>query len=375
MKTFERIVLAAAAAATLILAGCSSTTREPVDLKKINELVRVESVWSTSLGESINGMLTPVVTEAGIFAAGDDEVFKIDPATGEKLWSAKAQAEVSAGVGSDGNYVAIVNAHGELEVFDAQGKELWRTRLSSAATVPPLVGSGFIIVRTDDTRISAYDAASGERRWRYQSQVPALTVRVASQMRFSPAGVLIGQSNGKLLALGPDGRQVFDAVIAQAHGITEVERLCDVVGAPYVDQNMMCAAAFQGNVLCMSSQNGRTIWHQPADAVSGPVSDGVTMFVSTANGNIRAFDYTTGKPVWTNEDLRWRSPSAPVVVGVGLIAVADYDGEVHVLDTSTGEIIGRKSISDQVLAAPIPMRDGALFQTKDGELVLIRAVR
>ncbi|HBC70328.1 MAG: outer membrane protein assembly factor BamB [Duodenibacillus sp.] len=375
MRTFERFVLAAAAAATLILSGCSSTTREPVDLKKINELVRIERVWSTSLGESINGMLTPVVTEAGIFAAGDDEVFKIDPRTGDKIWRAKAQAEVSAGVGSDGNYVAIVNARGELEVFDGQGKELWRTKLSSAATVPPLVGSGFIIVRTDDTRISAYDAASGERKWRYQSQVPSLTVRVASKMRFSPAGVLVGQSNGKLLALGPDGRQVFDAVIAQAHGITEVERLCDVVGTPYVDQNMMCAAAFQGNVLCMSSQNGRTLWHQPADAVSGPVSDGVTVFVSTSNGNIKAFDYTTGNPVWTNEDLRWRSPSAPVVIGVGLVAVADFDGEIHVMDSSTGEIIGRRSISDQVIAAPIPMQDGALFQTKDGELVLVRTVR
>jgi outer membrane protein assembly factor BamB len=79
--------------------------------------------------------------------------------------------------------------------------------------------------------------------------------------------------------------------------------------------------------------------------------------------------------VWTNEDLRWRSPSAPVIAGVGLVAVADYDGVIHVLDSSSGEIIGRRSISDQVLAAPIPMNEGALFQTKDGELVLTRMVR
>ena len=79
--------------------------------------------------------------------------------------------------------------------------------------------------------------------------------------------------------------------------------------------------------------------------------------------------------MWTNEDLRWRSPSAPVIAGVGLVAVADYDGVIHVLDSSSGEIIGRRSISDQVLAAPIPMNEGALFQTKDGELVLTRMVR
>ena len=112
-------------------------------------------------------------------------------------------------------------------------------------SVPPLVGSGFVVVRTADTRVTAFDAATGERRWRYQSQVPALTVRTAAQMKFSPAGILVGQANGRLLALDAQGKMVFDAVIAQPKGITEVERLVDVVGSPFVDGRMMCAAAFR----------------------------------------------------------------------------------------------------------------------------------
>ena len=92
-------------------------------------------------------------------------------------------------------------------MFDATGKKLWSARLSSEMSVPPLVGAGFVIVRTADTRITAFDATSGERRWRYQSQVPALTVRAASQMRFSPAGILVGQANGRLLALDGQGKR------------------------------------------------------------------------------------------------------------------------------------------------------------------------
>ena len=57
-------------------------------------------------------------------------------------------------------------------------------------------------------------------------------------MAWSPAGILVGQANGRLMALNPnDGRVVFDAVIGQAKGITEVERLIDVVGRPGLIRN------------------------------------------------------------------------------------------------------------------------------------------
>ena len=193
-------------------------------------------------------------------------------------------------------------------------------------------------------------------------------------MRFSPAGVLVGQSNGRLLALDGNGRTVFDAVVAQAKGITEVERLVDVVGTPLVDARMMCAAAFQGGILCMDARNGRPVWRAQVDAVSGPVTDGRHVYVTTARGEINAYDYETGKLVWSNAALLWRDPSAVSVVG-DVIAVGDFEGKVHFLDPQSGEIIGRTSVSGAVRVPPISMGDGALFQTEEGEIAYIRAVK
>ena len=201
-----------------------------------------------------------------------------------KIWEVNTESVITAGVGSDGQYVAVGTAAGEVEVYGNDGKRLWRVKLSSEMSTPPLVGAGFVIVRTADTRVTAFDALTGERRWRYQSQIPSLTLRAPSQMKFSPAGVLVGQANGRLLALDGQGRTVFDAVIAQPKGITEVERLVDVVGTPLVDANMMCAAAFQGGVVCMSAQNGRLLWQADVDAVTGPVTDGARVYVVTARG-------------------------------------------------------------------------------------------
>lgn len=365
--------IAAAGACALVLSGCSSTnSHEPAELPDIENLVKADEVWSRSLGESTTGLLTPIITQNGIYAAGGNTLYRMDPATGDVVWEVETGSDIAAGVGSDGQYVAVGTVKGEVEVYDADGKRLWAVRLTSEMSVPPLVGSGFVIVRTTDTRITAFDAMTGERRWRYQSQVPALTVRAASQMRFSPAGVLVGQANGRLLALDGNGRTVFDAVVAQAKGITEVERLVDVVGAPMVDARMMCAAAFQGGILCMDSTNGRPLWRAQVDAVTGPVTDGVHVYVVTARGEINAYDYETGKLMWTNADLLWRDPSAPAVLGDFLV-VGDYDGEVHFIDPASGKLIGRTSVNGAVRVPPISMGDGAVLQTEEGEIAYIRA--
>lgn len=371
---FKRVALTIAAVCGLALVGCSSTSHEPAELEDINQLVDSDSVWSQSVGSSVTGLVAPFLTQSGLYAAGGNTLYKLDPKTGEEEWAVETDAEISAGVGSDGEFVAVGTVKGEVEVFDATGKKLWSARLSSEMSVPPLVGAGFVIVRTADTRITAFDAASGERRWRYQSQVPALTVRAASSMRFSPAGILVGQSNGRLLALDGQGKTIFDIVVAQPKGITEVERLCDVVGTPLVDQNMMCAAAFQGGILCISAKDGRPLWRAAVDAVSGPVTDGGLVYVTTSRGEINAYDYATGELVWQNSALLWRSPSAVAVLDE-VIAVGDYDGVVHFLDPKTGKFVGRTSVDGAVRVPPISLGNGAIFQTDEGQISYITVTK
>jgi len=366
---------AACVLAASMLVGCGGPNpREPAELEKFVEMVKVEDVWTAKVGKNTTGLLVPAVTQKAIYAAGEDTLYRIDPATGDTVWSVDAQSTISAGVASDGQVVALGTDTGLLQVFSEAGKELWHVKLSSEMSVPPLVINGLIVVRTSDTRVSGYDALTGERRWRYQSQAPALSLRIAREMRFSPAGVLIGQSNGKLLALDGTGKPVFDVPIAQARGTTEVERLVDVVGTPLVDAKMMCAAAYQGNVVCIDAQDGHLLWRCPVDAASGPVTDGKHVYVTAANGEIYAFDYESGAQKWKSKEYLWRSPSAPVVVGEA-IAVGDFDGELHVLDPNTGKTIGRMSTSGAVKSAPVPFAGGALFQTDKGRLVYMKVTK
>lgn len=339
----------AAALAVLPLAGCgifsSSSTHDPHDYPDFKQTNLARVVWRTNVGDAAERNLAPAVTVTAVYAAGSNRVVRLDRQTGSIVWRTTTDGDVTAGVGTDGSHVAVGTSTGKVQVFDAEGKLSWEAKLSSDMEVPPLVGANRVIVKTSDTRITAFDLITGQRVWHYQGQAPALTLRAFSQMAWSPAGILVGQANGRLMALNPnDGRVVFDAVIGQAKGITEVERLIDVVGRPWVDQELMCAAAFQGNVVCMNVQNGRLVWNAKVDAVTGPVADGRLVYEVDDASRIHAFNRQNGREAWVNESFLYRSASAPIRVGTSL-AFGDYEGNITFLDPATGTPVARTKLS------------------------------
>lgn len=365
----------AAALAVLPLAGCgifsSSSTHDPHDYPDFKQTNLARVVWRTNVGDAAERNLAPAVTDTAVYAAGSNRVVRLDRQTGSIVWRTTTDGDVTAGVGTDGSHVAVGTSTGKVQVFDAEGKLSWEAKLSSDMEVPPLVGANRVIVKTSDTRITAFDLITGQRVWHYQGQAPALTLRAFSQMAWSPAGILVGQANGRLMALNPnDGRVVFDAVIGQAKGITEVERLIDVVGRPWVDQELMCAAAFQGNVVCMNVQNGRLVWNAKVDAVTGPVADSRLVYEVDDASRIHAFNRQNGREAWVNESFLYRSASAPIRVGTSL-AFGDYEGNITFLDPATGTPVARTKLSGAVTTPAAQYGYGAVFQTVEGDVAYV----
>ena len=173
----KKTLLALAAAA--VLAGCSApSSQAPTELEDYNSIAEPDVVWSKSVGESLTNYLVPSVVGSSVYVAGGNTVYRLDADDGDEVWSFDTDAPVAAGVGSDGYIIAVGTAKGELVVLDAEGKKLWSTFLTSEMDAVPLVGNGLVIVRTADTRVTAFDASSGEQRWRYQRQAPSLTIKM-----------------------------------------------------------------------------------------------------------------------------------------------------------------------------------------------------
>src|SRR5512134_357442 len=192
----RRLALVAGIGLAALVGGCSwlptwlggtpSRSVEPAPLPEFKQALATRVVWRLNVGSGRNLFLRPAVLENAVFvAAADGTVMRLAPDSGQVVWKTDVKSRLSAGVGSDGFTVAVATPRGELIALGADGKEIWRTQVGGELLSPPLVGRGVVVVRSSDYRVTAFDAASGKRRWNYQRTATPLTLRGLVELGFA----------------------------------------------------------------------------------------------------------------------------------------------------------------------------------------------
>jgi outer membrane protein assembly factor BamB len=369
-----RLLLAAAAA--LLLAACASDAEKaskPAALTPIAAPLSLRLLWQADVGGAQGSFLRPCVLESAIYVASrGGDLQRIDPASGKSVWRVEVPGGISAGVGSDGLVVAVAGVRGNVALYDASGKHLWDAQVPSDVLTPPLVGHGLVVVRSTDNRVTAFDIAGGARRWVFQRQPPALTLHGETEMAFTGDNVLVGFPSGRMGAIAlSNGAGRWDAGVSEPKGATEVERLADVVGAPGLIEDDVCAASFQGRVGCFDARNGDLHWAREFAAGAGVAVAGDAVYGVDAASHVNAFQRSSGAGLWQNGALTYRRLSAPVAIGK-YVALGDYEGTIHLLRAEDGKIVGRyEAGGGAVISAPQSWNGAALFQTAGGRLLLL----
>ncbi len=372
-----RFSLALLSLSVAVLSGCasSSTATKPAELTEFKSSLTVRTTWRTSVGAARGAFLQPAVLENALYAAsGDGTLLRVDPQTGAVVWRVSVDAPISAGVGSDGFTVVVATPRGEIVAYGADGKPRWRVQAPSDVVAPPLVGRGLVVIRSTDHRVIAYEVDSGKRRWTYQRQTPPLTLRASSEMAFAGDNVLVGFPGGRLLALAlTNGAARWEAVVSESKGTTEVERLSDVVGPVVVDARDVCAASFQGRVMCADPANGNLRWSRDLSARGGVSLSDRAAYTVDIGSNVQAFS-RDGASLWRNTKLAHRAVTTPLALVNGA-AVGDLAGYVHFLGNE-GDLVARVQIdSSPITARPQRWADGVVVLTQDGTLALLAPQR
>ena len=368
----------ALAACLLLLGACSSSSEhvaKPMALTPIANPIDVHRVWEIQLGNSEGTFLRPSVLEHAVFAASrKGALVRVDPSSGKEVWRIEVPGGIAAGVGSDGFTVAVVGPRGNVMAFDAEGKQLWQAQAPSDVIAPPLVGRSLVLVRSTDQRITAYEAASGKRRWVFQKQPPPLSLRVEAGLTLAGDTLLVGFPGGKLGSVAlSNGAGRWEAPVSEPRGATEVERLADVVGVPALSSNEVCTASYQGRIGCFDVRNGDLHWAREYSAGAGVAILEDAVFGVDASSHVNGFQRASGAALWQNGALEYRRLSAPVAVGK-LLAVGDFEGQIHFLRLDDGKIVGRYDASaGPVISTPQSWNGAALFQTSRGSLILLAA--
>lgn len=362
----------------LTLGGCSmfSSTDpryEPAELTQYEAQVAANTRWTASIGSGGGYGFAPSVAGEAVYAATPNAVAKVDLASGRVLWRATAGGTLTAGAGSDGRTTAVAAGDGQVIAFDENGQEKWRARASSAVQIPPAVGSGVVVVRSTDYRIQAFDADTGEYRWDVQRPGPALALKSSMQLLVTEGLVISGLPSGRLMAINAlNGAVQWEAPVSVSRGATDLERINDVVGAPQVAGSLLCGVTYQGRMTCFDlAQGGRPAWDIPFSSHSGMSNDGRYGYAVDQRDVIHAIDFMDGTPVWSQNALRNRRLATPTVVPAA-VAVGDYDGYVHFLSRSNGDLLGRLSVGGGAILSPlVGTPAGVLVQTGNGNLTLI----
>ncbi len=316
--------------------------------------------------------MRPVISGATIYAAASDgEVAAFDRNSGKTLWEADVETPLSGGVGVYEDALFLGSSDGFVLKLDAKsGARLWATPLRGEILAPPQSNGKVVVAQTYDGKLQGLDFSTGSMLWTYDSNIPVLTVRGTSTPIVHNDRVYAGFANGRVLALNAQtGAVVWEVRVAISQGRSEIERLVDIDGTMELAGNELYAASYQGNLVAIDVENGRKLWQQKVSSYSG-VSQGFgNVYVADEDGTLSAY-LRNGEGVrWTQPALAYRELSRPTPVG-SYVAVADFEGYVHVLSQVDGEIVGRVRADDDGVRADM-LSDGNVLYVfgNSGELI------
>jgi len=371
VRLISTTILIGVVAVALVACSGSSRVRKPSELVAVSNQFDLQPVWSTSVGSSEGFNFHPVVAGDAVYAASHrGNLVKIDLATGNKVWETSVPERLSIGPGSDGRTTVAVSTKGNVYAYDDTGKQIWKINVSSEVLSEPIVAGGIVIVRALDNRFIGLDAQTGVRKWIYQRQQAALSLRVGYGMLAIGNEVIVtGFSGGRfgMIAIA-NGGLVWETPVSFPKGFSEIERLNDVTAKPSMEGDIICAVSYQGRVGCGQARTGNLLWFKDYSSYTGTAQSAELVFSANEKSYVTAFATKDGTQVWENTQFTYRDIGESLAVGKVLL-FGDAQGYVHALTQANGEIIARiRHDSNPISAAPIAVGGLILIQSQGGKI-------
>jgi outer membrane protein assembly factor BamB len=370
--------------AFLLGTGCSTITgwfsdddfdpREPVELQKINEQVKIKSRWSRGVGDGQGEGLykiNPVLVDDTLYvASAEGEVAAIDAEAGRVRWKRDLDLALSGGVSHHQGSIFVGTSEGlVMRLSASDGSEVWRAGVSGEVLSAPQGDGRYVVAQTYDGKLMGFDYETGEARWTYTSDVPVLTLRGTGTPMILGDNAIAGFADGKVVAVNlRSGNVAWEVRVAIPQGTSEIERIVDIDGSMALQGTELYVASYQGRVAAIDTRSGRRLWQRNVSSISGVGVGFGNVYVADDDGTISAF-LRNGQGVrWQNIDLGFRELSRPTPVS-SYVAVVDFEGYLHLLSQVDGDIVGRTKVDSSGARADMIASGNRLYiYSNDGAL-------
>jgi outer membrane protein assembly factor BamB len=211
----------------------------------------------------------------------------------------------------------------------------WKQQLEGSCQSTPLVADGRLYVGANDGGMYAFDAATGEPLWRFDTDGE---IRSQPVMAEGDETVYFGSADGSLYAVTTDGELGW-----------RFDTGGPIYGSASVDGDTIVCATNSGEVLALDRRTGTPVWRSgfPEYAIeTAPCVADATVYVGAWDRFIYSLDIRDGAQLWRAPSkgsdregaARYYSPAdcAPAFLE-GRIFAADRAYSLTVLDSRTGE--------------------------------------
>ena len=354
---------------TLALTGCANNSIKVAEVKP-NPLPKIGHTKSLSSVYSFHVAGTPAADPLRLrLAVHNGVTYAVSP-NGEvtalqgkqKLWTKKvSKTGLSSGVEAADGVVVVGNQKGQLFALDAQtGEKKWTAQVTGAILSKSLIQSNRVVTLSNDGMVFAHNLATGQQAWTYKLPSVQFSLRgTAAPVAIDGRTVVISTANAYVYALDVlTGVPRFQRRVAVSDGRSDIQKLNDIDGEPTIAGQFLVTTSYQGQVTVLDLASQRVLWSEDASSIQRPEVIGNGVFVAQSNGKLNAYEITTGQKLWENDQLLNRKLSNPVYFG-GDLVVGDLDGVLHLVDPSSGELIGRSKTSGAVRT--LMVKDNQLY--------------
>ncbi|MEW5681051.1 MAG: outer membrane protein assembly factor BamB [Pseudomonadota bacterium] len=380
--------------AALVLAGCSS--KEELVLPPVTNIIEPDEVWSRSIGSGVEhyeSSLTPIIVKDTVYAASREGLvaafdlasgkrkwlFDLRKPAGSSLWQSIGDvwsgdnARISGGLAFGYDKLYFGTENGDVVALSTDGELVWRVEVPGEVLASPATGDGLVVVATGAGTLIALHPDTGEQRWKFENEQPALTLRGVSEPVIESGGVIYGSGSGHIGVLIADrGYQAWEEQVAVPMGTTDLSRLADVDAKPIVQGGTVYSIGYNGALVAQELRSGRQIWKRDYASFRNMAMQGDSLYLVDSQGRIYAMDSRAGTERWSQFGLNKHYLTGPTVYKDYLV-VGDNKGNLHWLNRDTGEFVARQSMdSSGFYTEAVSNGDVLLVQSRNGELVLLQ---
>jgi len=276
------------------------------------------------------------------------------------LWWLEADTPLATPIGNFGSSVILIFRNGKtFKVDAATGQKLWEHALDTFSERPlTLVGSQ-LLVFTAGQQLYSIDFQSGATGWLYDAGFPEdVTIQGAPAPAVDGNLVLIGLASGEVRGVDlASGKLLwnFDPEPSEA-------RFRDVIGELAARERRMFMARYDGIVgaVDLGDSDRTRAWQENLGGVTTTALRAGRYYVGAINGDVIAFDGAAGKRLWRVETGQAVST---ITVTDKAMYVTGGNGRINVINPATGEVIWFDDIGGSITQKPIFYKDGVYFFT------------